>query len=411
MMSSETETNVATAPPTPASKRLISRWLLGHLSRETSSGRFIPEMDGLRFVAIGMVFLFHLNGYLTVKSAAHYSAPPSGWLVQSALVGFRGVELFFVISGFILGLPFAAHYLKGRPRVGLSKYYLRRLTRLEPPYFVAVIGLFLLALWVKGESAGGLLPHLLASLSYLHDLVYAAPSSVIGVAWSLEIEVQFYLLVPLLTLLFAVGDTWLRRSSMLGLIVVVLVLQSVLLHGSPRAALSILGYVQFFLAGFLLADVFLVSWNESPRRAFYWDIVALAGWPVLFVVLQHPRLTHWTFPALVLFLYIAAFRGRLMNWFFSNRWITAIGGMCYSIYLIHYEVISAAGRLTKRVSEGLPYWAHLSVQIVLVGAAVLLVCGLYFVLLEKPCMRRDWPRRLWARLRRSPVPGSVESPV
>ena len=231
----------------------------------------------------------------------------------------------------------------------------------------------------------------------------------IGVAWSLEIEVQFYLLVPLLTLLFAVQSTWLRRGAMLGLIVLALVLQSLFLHGSPRAALSILGYVQFFLVGFLLADVFLVSWHEAPRRSLLWDAVALAGWPGLFVVLQHPRLTQWAFPALVLLLYVAAFRGRLMNWFFSNRWITAIGGMCYSIYLIHYEVISAVGRLTKRLSEGLPYWAHLSVQVVIAGAAVLMVCGSYFVLLEKPCMRRDWPQRLSVRVRGLWLAGRVET--
>src|SRR4029453_10916146 len=76
----------------------LSGWIFTHLSRETTSGRFIPEMDGLRFVAIGMVILFHLSGYLTAKSILHYSAPPqSDWLAQIARVGFRGVELFFVI--------------------------------------------------------------------------------------------------------------------------------------------------------------------------------------------------------------------------------------------------------------------------------------------------------------------------
>jgi len=72
--------------------------------------------------------------------------------------------------------------------------------------------------------------------------------------------------------------------------------------------------------------------------------------------------------------------------------------MCYSIYLIHYEVISAVARFTKPVSEGAPYWIHLLVQFVMVGSAVVFICGLYFVLLEKPCMRRDWPRALWTAL-------------
>jgi len=91
----------------------FSRRLLVRLSRETSSGRFIPEMDGLRFVAIAMVVLFHLNGYLTAKAVSPQYAftARSDWITQVALVGFRGVELFFVISGFILGLPFAAHHI------------------------------------------------------------------------------------------------------------------------------------------------------------------------------------------------------------------------------------------------------------------------------------------------------------
>lgn len=370
------------------------------LSRETSSGRFIPEMDGLRFVAIGMVVLFHLNGYLTVKSKSFYPAPPSDWLAQSACVGFHGVELFFVISGFILGLPFAAHHLKGKPDVSLRKYFLRRLTRLEPPYFVAAIVLFSLAIWIQGADGWQLLPHLAASLSYLHNLIYGAQSSVIGVAWSLEIEVQFYILVPLLTLVFAIGNKWARRLIILLGIAAILAAQALFLHGSPRTSLSILAYLQFFLVGFLIADVFIVDWMESPARNFSWDVIGFTAWPLMFFILHIPVLARWLFPPWIFFLFISAFRGRILNHIFVNRWITAIGGMCYSIYLIHYEVISAAGRFTKKLSEGLPYWLHLSIQTVLVGAAILLVCGTYFVLLEKPCMRRDWPQRLWKSLQR-----------
>ena len=317
------------------------------------------------------------------------------WLAQVAFVGFHGVELFFVISGFILGLPFAAHHLKGKPPVSLHKYYLRRLTRLEPPYFVAAIVLFLLAIWIQKADARAFAPHLAASLSYLHNLIYGAQSSVIGVAWSLEIEVQFYVLVPLLMLVFAIGNKLTRRLTLLGTIIAILVAQTLFLSGSPRVSLSILAYLQFFLIGFLLADIFIMDWMEAPSRNFSWDIVGLAAWPLLLFILHKPLLTHWLFPAWVLILYAAAFRGRILNHIFVNRWITAIGGMCYSIYLIHYEVISAVGRFTKRVSEGVPYWLHLSIQTVLVGISVLLICGLYFVLLEKPCMRRDWPQRLW----------------
>jgi len=384
------------APISVSKGNSIAGRFLAHISRETSSGRFIPEMDGLRFAAIGMVIVFHLNAYLTAKSPFYRAAPPdSDWLAQTALVGFRGVELFFVISGFILGLPFAAHYLKGAAPVNLRKYYLRRLTRLEPPYIVALFVLLILAVVIQRAPPASFYPHFAASLFYLHSLIYGTLSPAMGVAWSLEIEVQFYVLVPLLTLVFAIRSRTLRRSSMAILILAALSAQALFLRDSARASLSIFAYLQFFLVGFLLADIFLASWNEIPQRNLAWDLVALAGWPLLFVILHSPVLARWLFPSWVFLLYFAAFRGRLANRFFSNRWIAAIGGMCYSIYLLHYEVISAVGRLTRRLGEAAPYWIYLSVQLVLVGAVIVVICGAYFVAVEKPCMRRDWPQRLW----------------
>jgi peptidoglycan/LPS O-acetylase OafA/YrhL len=199
----------------------------------------------------------------------------------------------------------------------------------------------------------------------------------------------------LLTLLFTIRSRALRRSSIAILILAALSGQALFMHHTPRASLSILAYVQFFLVGFLLADVFLTSRDEVPKRSLAWDLVALAGWPLLFVILHSSVLADWLFPVWVFLLYLAAFRGPLANRFFSNRWIVAIGGMCYSIYLLHYEVISAVGRLTRGLGETAPYWIYLSVQLVLVGAAIVVICGAYFVAIEKPCMRRDWPQRLW----------------
>lgn len=387
------------------------QWVLTHFSRETSSGQFIPEMDGLRLVAITMVILFHLNGYLVAKWPLHHSGslPQSSCLAQTALVGFRGVELFFVISGFILALPFGAQHLAGGPAVSLRKYYLRRLTRLEPPYFVTVFVLFFLAVWVQGKTAADLLPHLGASLFYLHNLVYAQSSPVIGVAWSLEIEVQFYLLVPLLTLLFMIRNRRYRRGLLMAMIVSLIGMQSFFLR-DVRAALSILSYLQFFLIGFLIADFFIADWKEAPVTNVYWDGITVTGWPLMIALLQSERLAEWLFPFMILLLYTAAFLGTLTRSVFSNRWIIAIGGMCYSIYLIHYEVISLAGRFTRRLGAGLPYWAYFLIQLTLIGASVVAVCGLYFLLLEKPCMRRDWPQRLRNRWQALLYPSQPAAP-
>lgn len=388
------------------SRSVRDRWSpRRYFARETSSGRFIPEMDGLRFIAIGMVVLFHLNAYLMEKTNFYEKGTSHSWSCRFALQGFHGVELFFIISGFILALPFAAHRLKGTPSVALRKYYLRRLTRLEPPYFIAMLLVFGLTASIKPGYISFGYTHLIASLLYIHNLIYGAGN---GVAWSLEIEVQFYLLVPLLTLIFAIRSAYFRRSLLVMLALLGAGARGMFL--GSRLHLSIMTYLHFFLIGFLLADIFLTEWDSTPSQTLYWDAVGVCGWALLFYLLQQPSLSYWLFPWLALAVYCAAFRGSISRQFFSNQWITAIGGMCYSIYLIHYEVISAVGRFTKMVGSGLSSFLYLTVQLALIGAAIVMVCGTYFALVEKPCMKKDWPQRLFLYLKLK-IPGRRRSGV
>jgi peptidoglycan/LPS O-acetylase OafA/YrhL len=101
------------------------------------------------------------------------------------------VELFYGISGFILGVPFASHYLLNAPRVNLKQYFLRRLTRLEPPYFLSLIAWAAMQWAVAHRSLSNMAPHLAASSVYLHNLIFGGfPGSVNSVAWSLEVEVS-----------------------------------------------------------------------------------------------------------------------------------------------------------------------------------------------------------------------------
>lgn len=375
---------------------------LDRFSRRTSSGRFIPEVDGIRFFAIALVVAFHLDDYVGRNAVG--AEPGAGGIEFAGRYlgnGNRGVQLFFVLSGFILALPFAGHFLAGRKRPSVRAYYLRRLTRLEPPYVVAMCGLAAAAvlLGTLGVSEAG--RHLGASLAYAHNLIFGIPSRVNGVAWTLEVEVQFYLLAPLLARVFGVRSRPLRRGIIIAVVVVSALLQNIFLHDEiGRAELSLLNFVQYFLLGFLFADIYITDWSESPRRdSRLWDAVALAGWPTLLFVDLTTEAGRWVLPPLLFALFYATFRGRATGSVFRRHVLTTIGGMCYSIYLLHYPLMSMLSRLTRDMEVG-SYGADLLLQALIVLPILLLVSGTFFLAVERPCMDPGWVDKVRRRLSR-----------
>ncbi|HEX3746866.1 MAG TPA: acyltransferase [Bryobacteraceae bacterium] len=344
--------------------------------RITTSGRFVPEIDGLRFVAIASVVFYHL-----------YSALPEGGshlpLHTVFLHGYRGVGLFYAISGFVLALPFALHYLAGAPPVSLKAYYIRRLTRLEPPYIIDLLLCSAILFVGYRISARTILPHLGASILYLHNLIYGAHSIINPVAWTLEVEVQFYCLMPLFALFFAIPARTTRRAALLSVILVAALTQFVFLDAPPRLRVSILFAIQFFLTGLLLADIYVVDWKQRPAADWRWDLISFVGWPVAFLL---PARESWPcFPFLILLLYMGALRGVIFSAIFRNSLISTIGGMCYTIYLLHYRLIPV---VTKRFTS-------IPVKIAVYLVVLALASSAYFLLIERPCMRKDWPRRLY----------------
>jgi peptidoglycan/LPS O-acetylase OafA/YrhL len=383
--------------------------LHARLSRITSSGKFIPEIDGLRFIAIALVVLLHIHFYVANKAGERFDPAPTFFgpgenpLMQVVKHGGYGVELFFAISGFILALPFAEHYLQGRPEVTLKKYYLRRLTRLEPPYLASLVIHFVLTAASRAASQwtlSQLLVSLAVSCFYAHSLVFGEQSLVHFIAWSLEVEVQFYLLVPLLARVFAVRNKWLRRADLavaaLGL---VLTCQLIGVDNFPRLRLSILNYGQYFLAGFVLADLYVADWKGRPTCHSAWDLVSLVGWPAFFLVVNWQVWRAFLFPPLILLLYMAVMRGVWFRAALTNRWVVVTGGMCYSLYLVHGVFIVVFGRFTTLLAGPPSYEVYFLMQVALLTPIILVGSALFFVLIEKPCMRRDWPQALyrWAK--------------
>ncbi len=263
---------------------------------------------------------------------------------------------------------------------------------MEPPYFISLF-VWAASQWVTARRPlGDMAPHVAASFFYLHNLIFGAfEKAVNGVAWSLEVEIQFYLLVPLLAGLFAIGGAWLRRTVIAALILGSGIV-SLPLYNSVHFHYTIAYYLPFFLAGFLVCD-FYVTHQGEWKRTFFWDALALCLWPLV----GYLGITagHIVLPFVIVALYLAAFRGRIWSTVFSNRVITNIGGMCYSIYLFHLLIIYAVKHVTMPLHIGQNFWFYFALQTSLILPVVLLLCGAFFVLIERPCMDKEWPQRLW----------------
>lgn len=375
-------------------------WLAQKLSRVTSSGELIPEIDGLRFLAIASVLLHHtMSIYLResgrsaveVHSQSVWAAASSqSWLVPLAYSGHFGVNLFFAISGFILALPFAKRSFENRPAPSLKNYYLRRVTRIEPPYAICLVIFFFFQWQLRHFNPVELFPHLLASLFYAHGLIYGAHSTINSVAWSLEIEIQFYLLVPLLVKVFKLSNAAFRRGLLLALIAGGgwLSQQVIYPSGSMPLILSLANFAHYFLVGFLLADLYLNGWFRAERRSWAGDVLTLAASAAIVAVLNPYGQFYYALPLLVLVLYLGCFLGKLSNAFIRQRWIVITGGMCYTFYLYHVPIVS--GLLSKTnffMQLGRPFWADFLLQCMLVVPLVFVLCSWWFVVTEKPFMR------------------------
>ena len=225
------------------------------LRRIITSGTWIPQIDGLRFVAIASVILFHILGQLVARTG-HPVAVEDRYalLVRILGNGDRGVLLFFVISGYVLARPFLRQHLRHGKPVALGAYFQRRVTRLEPPYILALL-LFAFALWSIGTTIPVLMVHLAAGVTYLHGLIYRTMNPIDFVTWSLEIEIQFYLIAPLLGRIYLLRNTIVRRSLLLALILAGGAF-SLYSNGHDTTVWhwTGLGHLHYFLTGFLLAD-------------------------------------------------------------------------------------------------------------------------------------------------------------
>jgi len=359
------------------------------LRRITTHGNWIPEIDGLRFVAIAATLLVHILGETFLRSGQTFPVRYQDLVPALVDRGGRGVLLFFAISGFILAQPFLRQHLLHGQAVSIKAFFKRRLTRLEPPYILSLL-IYTLALAVYQRHVGPFMRPLLAHIVYLHNF-FPALEPINFVTWSLEVEVQFYILAPLLGCLYAIRSTTLRRGIMVALILASALVQF-RTHGI--ASWNLPGELQFFMVGFLLAD--LRATRTESTTSNWWDLVSLVVWIAIFAT--PGRFIAFSLPLLILLAYLATFNGPWSRQLFRTPGIALTGGMCYSFYLMHMLVINILFRFTRHWVIPSNFALSYLIQVALLGAGIYLFCTAYFVLIERPCMDPNWPRKFVAWL-------------
>ena len=358
--------------------------------RVTSTGRFLPFIDALRFLAIVPVLLTHIFSFIVLKKNYTQSSISSWWWIPIKNGG-NGVQLFFAISGFILALPFISYYLGiSDKQVSLKKYFLRRITRLEPPYIISMVFFFVLLVVTHKYTFDVLFPHLIASLLYVHNIVYGKGSDINTVAWSLEVEVQFYILAPLLFIVFK------RKQLTRRLIILFLIILFASLNSFFNIYYrSLPGQFQFFLIGVLAADFFVSQKNDGFLSKFNHPLIFAICLVLLFFIKYNSGFTYQILFLLTLFtLFLCSVTPLVRNRFLKNNVVTFFGGMCYSIYLIHYPLISFIGnKLLAKITADSFTKQFLLYFIIIVP--IILMCSVgFYLLFERPFMDKNWYKKI-----------------
>lgn len=379
----------------------------------------VRSVEGLRAIAAGLVLYYHLQRSI---GFTHPGIIPT-WLVPiSERLGPFGVAIFFALSGFLLYRPFVRFDFGMGPPVRLPSYFTRRFFRIYPAYWCALAVLLFVVGPVQAKTSTDYVVFFGLLQNYRTGMMLRG----LGVAWTLVIEVSFYLVLPFLAVLLRSRPgrstrarvvrqlTGLSLMYCLGLIVRVYSFwykpNFVPRPGvfQPQWFLEswLPGHLDWFALGMLLAVV--ACWSEGRDRPL--GVVRFAqarAWPLwLGSVTIYFLVTRATFPKpglpiphglammtltvvpiaatlLVAPVVLAPQGAGLIRACLAFPLVVAVGTVSYGIYLWHLVVNLQV--FTWIVHRTLPRSAGIQVVLVLTGTMVL--ATLSYWLVERPCMR------------------------
>ena len=336
--------------------------------------RRLPQLDAVRGIAILLV-IFH-------NTCAKY---PGLGLQRVFADGWMGVDLFFVLSGYLI----TRQLLEARESAGYFRnFYLRRSLRIWPLYYSVLAFVFVVLPLLQVPGATAFFEHRSSPWwsypFFLQDLLVAVPqlaAGPLGVMWSLAVEEQFYLVWP-----WVVRYCSRERLYRVTLAIICLspAVRWVLSHewhaniySNPLCRLDGL------MAGALFALILQTRFLTPPRFTRHAAVVlAMALILAVFTEGQGGRwLVHsFVILASVSLVYLALFStGRLFRFVMTNRFLVYTGTISYALYLIHKIPFDAA--------QALRPFGHSSLVLPIGMAGAYALAALSWKLIEEPCLK------------------------
>ena len=357
------------------------------------------RIESLRALAALGVLLGHAYGWSHDWQGVYQTFP--GRVVLSG--GF-GVFLFFTLSGYLLFLPFMRAAFGHAERIDVRRYAVNRAVRILPLYYV-VMGTYLLV------NDDGVRSQWWRFLLFLESFSAETVAKVNPPAWSLVVEVQFYLLLPLFAWLVArVGGRSLPRAALFvaGLGVAALLVRLLTVTSADNVSavwrFSLPATCVFFFPGLLLA-LLRVHLDNRQRSWERLSIVGsstawLAGGVALWLVSAYRfDLQDLMLPASALLLgaCVLPLRQQWSLRALDARWLAGLGTASYSLYLWHGPIIESLSNASWMPGG--------FVALAVVGGVLCCLIALVsYRVIEAPFLRL---RRTWSSAR---VPAQLRSP-
>jgi peptidoglycan/LPS O-acetylase OafA/YrhL len=348
--------------------------------------KHMPELDVLRGVAILAVVLYHGLYW----SGAVAIGPISKLVIQASVSGWLGVNLFFVLSGFLItGILLDT---KGQQSY-YRRFYLRRVVRILPAYFATIAILVLLHRFTFGSTVVALL--FLAN----YDAIYPLANGY-WPFWSLSVEEQFYLLWPAL-----VANVRLQALTFISFGICLFEPLLRYLSASGRLPLGEVHLSTYLIADNLamgaLAAIFVRSRHATLRNAVKLGLAIIAaGVACLFIGLPFGILHRtnvfgaalqtvpWNFIFTGTLLFLLGLRSPLFSGIYTAP-LRFLGYISYGLYLCHLLIFEAYDTMVQHISRS---FLRLTLQgsftrLFLAGTIAVLVAWLSRRFFEAPFLR------------------------